>query len=317
LTDLLSGSSSLSVPYNIRPSKQTERRMLLDLYQTLVRAAFPIQNYHYVGFGSIFYVDFKILHKLFKVQRMTSIEGFKDIWTRCSYNLPFNNVLLHCGLSTSYFSGLQAHEQYLVWLDYDFSLNGIAAADIQSFCALARPGSLIFVTLDMERPKELADESPTSYFEYYKDELPEFAMAGLSVDDFRPPVRERNIIQLTERCFSQGILGRPGLTFEYLIRLAYADGHRMLTIGGMIADDTARENLGNSAMDTLWFLSRGESGPLVEIPKFIFTQKEIAVLEHEFPNASVVPAETGVTQLEFDEFRRFYRYWPSYSEALV
>jgi hypothetical protein len=136
------------------------------------------------------------------------------------------------------------------------------------------------------------------------------------VADFKPPVRESTIISMAHRCFAQGVHGRTGLTFEYLVRLAYADGHRMLTIGGMIADESGRQNLTNAALSALWFLSRGKDGALIEIPRFVFTQKEVAVLEQRLPSGAR-PARTGVTQTEFDQFRRFYRYWPSYSEALV
>jgi hypothetical protein len=91
----------------------------------------------------------------------------------------------------------------------------------------------------------------------------------------------------------------------------------MLTIGGMVADEPVRQSLAALPISELWFLSRTEGETPIEIPKFVFTQKEIAVLEQRLPTTAKVPTHTGVKQADFEAFRKFYRYWPSYSEALV
>jgi hypothetical protein len=291
--------------------------MLFDLYLGLIKVGFSLPNYHYVGFGSIFYVDFKILHKFLRMTRMTSIEGYPDLWPRCRYNLPFDTVSLFEGMSSGFMSGLDRDELYLAWLDYDFSLNEIVAGDMTAFTALARAGSMVFVTIDLEKPKELDGDSPGHFFEFYQQEMPDFSFAGMTVENFKPAVREQTIVTMAERCFTQGLRGRSNFSFEHLVRLAYADGHRMLTIGGMVADEPVRQSLAALPISELWFLSRTEGETPIEIPKFVFTQKEIAVLEQRLPTTAKVPTHTGVKQADFEAFRKFYRYWPSYSEALV
>ena len=291
--------------------------MLLDLYQGLMEVGFPLPTYHYVGFGSIFFVDFRILHKLLRIQKMTSIEGFEGLWERCAYNLPFSNVTLFKGLSSDFLPGMGADELYLAWFDYDFPVSRVVADDIVGLCSALRPWSLVFFTVDLEPAEEMEDDLPETYFEYFSSEVPDFAMGDFTVDDFKPPVRERTIISLIERCIKRGLRGRPDISFEYLIRLTYADGHRMLTVGGMIADVTARKYLSGEALADLWFLSREKSGYALEIPKLVFTPKEIAVLEQQFPGGSEAPRDIGIDRSDIEALQRFYRYWPSYAEALV
>jgi hypothetical protein len=147
--------------------------------------------------------------------------------------------------------------------------------------------------------------------------LPDFAWAGLENGDFKPPKREQTIVSMVERCISQGIRGRTGLSFEYLVRMTYADGHRMLTVGGLIADQSAREKLSGDGLSDLWFLSRGAGGSTIHIPRLVFTPKEVTVLEQHFPDGTKVPRGMGISLEDVELLRRFYKYWPSYMESLV
>jgi hypothetical protein len=291
--------------------------MLLELYQRLAGIGFPIVNYHYVGFGSIFFMDFKLVHKAMGISKMTSIEGFPSLWPRCTFNLPFENVTLFKGMSSSFVPIIDRDELYLGWLDYDFSMNRIVADDLSGMIATMRPWSLVVVTIDLEEPQDRRSASPAELHAHYQAELPDFAFAGMKVGDFRPPARETTILSMLERSLAQGLSGRVGLTFEYLVRLAYADGHRMLTVGGMIADSAARAKLSGDGLADLWYLSRGPSGGIVEIPKLVFTQKEVAELEQCLPTQEKPPVRVGVSQEDFDNLRLFYRYWPSYGELLA
>ena len=312
----LDASSSLRVPYNIRPAKQAERRMLLELYQRISGLGFPIDKYHYVGFGAVFFIDFRLIHKMLGIYKMTSIEGFGKLWKRCEFNLPFG-VTLFKGLSSGFIPKIDRDERYLVWFDYDFPMGSIVAGDIAGLTSSLRADSLLFVTIDLEGPEDLRGASTKMLFDYYTNELPSFAMAGMSEADFKPPKRDATIVRMVERCINQGLVGRNGLSFEYLIRLAYADGRRMLTVGGMIVDGASKPRVSGEQLADIWFLSRGEQGAVVDIPRLVFTDKEVAALERWMPTGAGVPKNMGLTADEVDRFRRFYRYWPSYSEALV
>ena len=52
----LNESSSSKVPYDLRPRKQIERRMMAHTLYLLAESGFPISTYRYAGFGAFFFV---------------------------------------------------------------------------------------------------------------------------------------------------------------------------------------------------------------------------------------------------------------------
>src|SRR5271169_5543512 len=68
-------SSGYKVPYDVRPSKQAERYIMVELLHKLDSCTKGISKYHYVGMGSFFFHDFRLFHHLLGIKRLTSIEG--------------------------------------------------------------------------------------------------------------------------------------------------------------------------------------------------------------------------------------------------
>ena len=63
--DELSGSYN-AIDYRLRPAKHAERAMLVE---AAARLRFSdLQNYRYVGFGSIYFSDFEIFHKVLGIK---------------------------------------------------------------------------------------------------------------------------------------------------------------------------------------------------------------------------------------------------------
>ena len=62
-----------NVNYNVRLKKQIERKIIVETLQKL-NAIMDIPNYHYLGFGSIYFSDFILFHKYLNINRMTSID---------------------------------------------------------------------------------------------------------------------------------------------------------------------------------------------------------------------------------------------------
>src|SRR5438874_9971114 len=92
--------SYLRVQYDLRPSKQVERRMIIDACHLLSLANFPIRDYQYTGFGSVYFVDFILFHKLLGIQNMVSVEQDNKIEKRVKYNRPFGFIKLVMGTAT-------------------------------------------------------------------------------------------------------------------------------------------------------------------------------------------------------------------------
>ena len=89
-----SSQSYLTVPYDLRPSKQVERRMLLDFFRRLASSGVPIEEFRYTGMGSIHFVDHILFHKFLGIDKLVSVEHDVGIKSRLRFNLPFDHVAL-------------------------------------------------------------------------------------------------------------------------------------------------------------------------------------------------------------------------------
>ena len=55
-------------------AKQVERKMILDILQQLAEGGFALRDYKYTGLGSIYFVDFMLLHRLLGLRKLLSVE---------------------------------------------------------------------------------------------------------------------------------------------------------------------------------------------------------------------------------------------------
>jgi hypothetical protein len=258
-----------------------------------------------------------MLHKALGLENMTSIEGYKKIVKRCKFNLPFDCVKIFPGLSSEYIPSIDKDVRMLAWFDYDFELNRVVCDDIVGLLSSLRPWSIVIITVDLEKPRDMVGETTTDYFEHFWTELPTFVVGGLRPSDFNMTKRTATIQRMIDCAIQQGVRGRTDLSFEYMIQIAYADGHKMLTIGGMIADGSARQMLSGSSLTELWYIQRDPISKPIEIPRLIHTRKEMLLLEQCLPGGTDIPKEIGLAKRDVEVLRRFYRYWPSYFEGLV
>src|SRR5688572_9613488 len=83
--------------YDLRPSKQVERRMIVDVLQELAEAGIRLRDYEYTGFGSIYFVDFILLHRLLGLRKLLSVEIVASAEQRVRFNKPFGDVRVEIG----------------------------------------------------------------------------------------------------------------------------------------------------------------------------------------------------------------------------
>ena len=68
------------VNYLLRLRKQIERKMIIELLEKFngIKPIKQISEYHYVGFGSVYFADFILFHKYLHINYMTSLECKKE-----------------------------------------------------------------------------------------------------------------------------------------------------------------------------------------------------------------------------------------------
>lgn len=324
-------SSTYRVQYDLRPSKQVERRMLVDAMQRLAAASFPITDYQYTGFGSIYFVDFILFHKLLGLSKLLSLERQASLTGRVRFNRPFSCVSIKMVPASSEIPNLSRDTRHIVWLDYDGILHRDFLSDIQSAITLLPAGSVLLVTVDVEPPEghdyagvepdfDEANEvlGPKQWKRYFEHHASGYLKLGLCEDDFG---KSKLVVRSTEilaAVFTKWIVARPELQFLPMFNFVYKDSHAMLTMGGMIAGRTEKRLLHASSLsETVYYRDRFDSPPFeIRLPRL--TRKERLYLDREMPCADGwVPKDFDLDAEEVQRYRDLYRFLPAFAEILL
>src|SRR5690242_14750990 len=114
------------VNFSLRPSKSIQRSLVFEGVRRL-QECMELDEIVYVGFGSIWFADFQIAHKLLHIRDMISIEADEIAFKRAEFNQPFASVKVIRGLSydvlpTLYTDSRLMLNPWLIWLDYTNAL---------------------------------------------------------------------------------------------------------------------------------------------------------------------------------------------------
>jgi hypothetical protein len=300
--------------YDLRPAKQIERRMIIDALQVLAEGGFRIRDYQYTGFGSIYFVDFLLFHRLLGISRMLSVEYDESIRKRVHFNKPFGQVNVEMGPISKYIPALDRDVRHILWLDYDFQLRRDALTDTVQAAAQLSPGSLLLVTVDVEPPDA---SGPASWKQYFEREAGDLLPYGLSLSDFAQSDLPHTNAQILFNAIRNGITGRANMQFVPLFNFDYRDGHRMLTVGGMLCSATEAGQLNGCAFGHADYIRRSTLERPYEIRVPRLTRKERLHLDSHMPCPDGwTPSDFELPTDDVTSYRRLYRYYPAYAELM-
>jgi len=313
----MSAPSGIKVQYELRPHKQVERRMLIDAFHLLSAAGFPIKRYQYTGFGSWYFVDFILFHKLLGIEKMLSIEHAPAFKRRVEFNKPFENVGIFIGEASEVIPTLSASDRHILWLDYDGVIDGEKIADVRSAGSVLSPGSILLLTVDNQPPGP-PDGDPESWKSYFLEEAAGFLPANPSVKYFV----ESNLTKVNSgilwRAIMSGVGPRSGVEFTPLFNFLYADGHQMVSMGGMVTTKHEQELIKKSSLPAqTYFRDSFDADPYqIKVPNL--TRRERLHLDSAMPcSPGWTPAEFELTSEEVAAYNEIYRFFPAYAELLL
>src|SRR5579862_9115471 len=136
-----------AVHFGLRTAKHIERKMMAEALLRLDRGV-PLNNYKYIGFGAIFYIDFLLFHRLLGITSMLSIEQKASHQERFRFNLPLGIIELDFRHSNEVLPSLNWHNPAIVWLDYDEQLIDPVFADIETVASRAAAWSVLIITVN-------------------------------------------------------------------------------------------------------------------------------------------------------------------------
>jgi len=315
--------------YALRPAKNIERKMLCEAFGCLASLA-PLPSYRYIGLGALEFVDFALLHQRIGITDMLSIECRDDAFERIKFNIPYLCIKMKWGTSHEVLPTLDWRKKTIVWLDYDSPLATQILDDVRLVTSSLVSGSMIVITVEA-RPKEVEgnvniahDRLQALIQNVGEDRLPlmkegDGAVRSLKGSDLAEWGLARVSRQIIDAEIARTLKDRNApldtesrISYEQLFNFHYADGAKMLTVGGIILHARDASRIPESTFDMLEFVRRTDDPYLIEAP--VLTSRELTYLDNHitargFKKASWLP------QAECEKYKKVYRYHPTFAEV--
>jgi len=141
--------------YTQRPSKDVVRQMFVQMMSRLNKVD-ELNNYRYVGFGALEFIDFDLMHRRLGIDDMVSIEHDGEHGDRYEANKPYQCINILPGSSVNMLPKIDWSKLSIVWLDYECALVEDVFTDVAYLGAKLLPGSALAITLNAE-PGRITD----------------------------------------------------------------------------------------------------------------------------------------------------------------
>lgn len=310
-------SSSEKINYLVRPAKQVERKLIIEALLRL-KMVYDIEDYQYIGMGSLFYVDHQMFHKYLGIKDMISIEMEEDKIDRFRFNMPYGFIEIHPGISTDLLQTFDWKKDKFIWLDYDSKISKMVIADIQIICNRIKPGGILIITLDAkpERFESPRKDPSTSVnrdrLENFKKELYPYFPFTISERDLSTKKLPVLLWQVITDVIKDE-LRRKELDFFQIFNLKYKDTTPMYTFGCVFEKEPNK--LKKTGLFDLEFISRDRE--IVEINLPIITPLEKIEFDKLIPNIALKFKRFEMSNKQLDDYEKYYKYYPRYFEALL
>ena len=309
------------IDYSLRPAKHAERRMLCDVFRRL-RPFGRIEDYVYVGFGSVWFADFALFHRALGIKTMISIEHTAAARERIEANKPFQIPVIY-DHSTNVLPTLDWSRKQFVWLDYDDPLTVDMLHDMRAVAGRAGSGTVLAVSVQCSKAPQIAeaerDGAPPAAVERFRQ--------AFGRERVPPSVTERQLLNWNYGTLSREMLRReiesalavrnsaaegPKINFRTICDIEYEDGAKMTTIVGIFHSDEDIPLIEQCHFDTMDFLA-GRALPIrITIPKL--TPREFRSLEAQLPLADGAELVVGsMPPADAQRFVELYRYLPNFA----
>ena len=125
--------------------------------------------------------------------------------------------------------------------------------------------------------------------------------------------------RIIDSAIKRGLSGRSDVRFLPLFNFIYADGHEMITIGGMIGGDAEARQIDSCDFSDISFVRRDLVAAPYRVPMVRVTRKERLYLDSAMPPRSRTwtPSEFELDKDAVSNYAEVYRFLPSYAELLL
>ncbi len=340
------------IDYQLRYNKHIERKLIFDVLVS-AKPLVEFSRHRYLGFGSMWFSDFRLAHRILGLQEMISMEK-TEYADRAAFNQPYRSIDVKPGNSTTIlenFSESNWASPFICWLDYDGGLGRSVVKDLELVLQKFTANSVLIVTVNASRrsyrPIRSGADIDKTRIGTALGEVENLLGPGTVPSRFEPGITEGNVhLDVSEYDFPEfmaeallsfmshkvALSGRridsqegetvksSPITFVPLFNFCHKDGAEMITVGGAIV--AAKD-------ESLWqkAAALGDFSPTQRFPRhqrldlIPITLKEKIVLDKCLPYGKeefLGMAKRAGVKLDDDELAKYfyyYQHFPIFFEA--
>jgi hypothetical protein len=314
-------STANFISYDLRPAKQTERRILIDVLKTGGDCGLPLHEYRYVGMGANRFYDFLLMHKHLGMTDMVSLEHDPVMFKRALFNVPYSFIDVRQESVAAFIANDVSPAPSVYWLDYDGGIGGPIVRDIAALGMKLKVGDFAFVTVFGGPPRLLERMNDRERLAWIQDHLGDVS-GEVIIEDMQRSGFPTAVFKILLAAFKNAVAPRRDGVFVPLLKVEYSDSSTMITVGGAFLHPgqamTYKERLGL----TLPFLTMPDTD-LYEIGSLHITDRERHLFDRAATASKKRTAErNALTSFGFDDndiamYRDLIRYLPRYVETMV
>lgn len=315
-------STARHISYDLRPAKQTERRIIVDILKMSGECGLrPINQYRYVGMGANRFYDFLLLHRYLGINDMISLEHDRNMFERALFNCPFYFIDVRCESVAAFIAKDIPQSPTVYWFDYDGGLGEEVSADIMSLAGKLRLGDFFFITVFAGVPRFLENQSDEGRLAWFQDTFGELS-GEINIGDVERAKFSSALHKILISSFKYAFALRGEGKFVPLLQVQYSDSVPMLTVGGSFLGNSQATAYCEIVPSVMPFLSVTTS-VLYKIKSLNLTEKERVL----FDRAVTAPdsrreerdslTKMGFEDTELSSYKDLFRYLPRYVEAIV
>lgn len=314
-------STASFISYDIRPAKQSERRILLDLLKIAGDCGLPIADYRYVGMGANRFYDFLLIHKYLGIANMISLEHDPIMFQRAVFNCPYRFIDVQEKTAVDFITGDPFSVSSILWLDYDGGISPRIVRDIASLSTKLRVGDFCFVTVFGGPPGALDRENNQARLVWFQDQLGDVANE-VSLADVEKASFSDAVHKVLITAFRNAFSVRRDGQFTPFLQVEYTDSSPMITVGGGLLEEGKALSFMRRIKKALPFLS-AEDATLYEIKSLHLTERERGLFDRATTQATKRSSERnqlkklGFKETEIAAYKDLIRYLPRYVETIV
>lgn len=324
-----------SVPYHLRSNKYVDRSIFMELLSK-INSSKKLSDYRYVGFGGPYMEDFKLIHSLFSLTDLTSIEYDEEVKKRQEFNKPIGCMNIKNMTSGKYIDEYEEGRNSIIWLDYaeagalseqitefETILSKLTENDVIKITLNANPACLYDVN-QLKEGQNLFQERLAVLEGHFGNHLP---------PNIKPEMMTRKplvkiMLQSLKHIISSVFPPVTEMTFKLLTAFSYSDSkHQMLTFTGIILNrEKVNDFMINSGiLDWEYYINEHDEPMVIELPDLSIKERlaidallpcnEPAIIQDSL--SFLFDENEKKSKSKIESYMKYYRHYPHYFRISV